>query len=94
MDHGELTPTQKLRRKVIQDRYHQEIERMYEESHKKPLTINTPKGSHRDPFSFYILRSVFISRSSRYICNIPTFFICILFNQRIFVLTHVTLWIF
>ncbi|MEF1216779.1 long-chain fatty acid--CoA ligase, partial [Photobacterium damselae] len=35
MDHGELTPTQKLRRKVIQDRYHQEIERMYEESHKK-----------------------------------------------------------
>ncbi|MGF1686358.1 long-chain fatty acid--CoA ligase [Photobacterium japonica] len=35
MDKGELTPTQKLRRKVIQDRYHQEIERMYEESHKK-----------------------------------------------------------
>ncbi|HIF9497010.1 TPA: AMP-dependent synthetase/ligase [Photobacterium damselae] len=35
MDHGELTPTQKLRRKVIQDRYHQEIERMYEDSHKK-----------------------------------------------------------
>ncbi|KLV02422.1 long-chain fatty acid--CoA ligase [Photobacterium aquae] len=35
MDNGELTPTQKLRRKVIQDRYHQEIERMYEESHKK-----------------------------------------------------------
>ena len=40
MDHGELTPTQKLRRKVIQDRYHQEIERMYEESHKK--------ASHKD----------------------------------------------
>ncbi|MGF1682024.1 AMP-dependent synthetase/ligase [Photobacterium minamisatsumaniensis] len=35
MDKGELTPTQKLRRKVIQDRYHQEIEHMYEESHKK-----------------------------------------------------------
>ncbi|MGF1725188.1 AMP-dependent synthetase/ligase [Photobacterium nomapromontoriensis] len=35
MDKGELTPTQKLRRKVIQDRYHQEIEQMYEESHKK-----------------------------------------------------------
>ncbi len=35
MDKGELTPTQKLRRKVIHDRYHQEIERMYEESHKK-----------------------------------------------------------
>lgn len=34
MDKGELTPTQKLRRKVIQDRYHQQIERMYEESHK------------------------------------------------------------
>ncbi|MBV1839995.1 AMP-dependent synthetase/ligase [Photobacterium ganghwense] len=34
MDHGELTPTQKLRRKVILDRYHEEIERMYEESHK------------------------------------------------------------
>ena len=34
MDNGELTPTQKLRRKVIQDRYHQEIERMYQESHK------------------------------------------------------------
>lgn len=32
---GELTPTQKLRRKVIHDRYHQEIERMYEESHQK-----------------------------------------------------------
>ncbi|MGR5148332.1 AMP-dependent synthetase/ligase [Photobacterium alginatilyticum] len=37
MDKGELTPTQKLRRKVIQDRYHQEIERMYEESHKKSV---------------------------------------------------------
>ncbi|PSU47884.1 long-chain fatty acid--CoA ligase [Photobacterium frigidiphilum] len=35
MDKGELTPTQKLRRKVIHDRYHQEIERMYEESHRK-----------------------------------------------------------
>ncbi|MEC6908616.1 long-chain fatty acid--CoA ligase [Photobacterium piscicola] len=35
MDKGELTPTQKLRRKVIQDRYHKEIEHMYEESHKK-----------------------------------------------------------
>lgn len=35
MDSGELTPTQKLRRKVIQDRYHREIEMMYEESHKK-----------------------------------------------------------
>ncbi|MGF1757954.1 long-chain fatty acid--CoA ligase [Photobacterium sagamiensis] len=35
MEKGELTPTQKLRRKVIHDRYHQEIERMYEESHKK-----------------------------------------------------------
>lgn len=34
MDKGELTPTQKLRRKVIHDRYHQQIERMYEESHK------------------------------------------------------------
>jgi long-chain acyl-CoA synthetase len=35
MDKGELTPTQKLRRKVIHDRYHQEIERMYEESHRR-----------------------------------------------------------
>ncbi|UTV27423.1 AMP-dependent synthetase/ligase [Photobacterium atrarenae] len=35
MDQGELTPTQKLRRKVIQDRYHQQIEEMYEESHKR-----------------------------------------------------------
>ncbi len=38
MDKGELTPTQKLRRKVIHDRYHQEIERMYEESHKKSVS--------------------------------------------------------
>ncbi|NAW69072.1 AMP-binding protein [Vibrio sp. V27_P1S3P104] len=33
MDQGELTPTQKLRRKVINDRYQQEIEEMY---HDKP----------------------------------------------------------
>lgn len=33
MDEGELTPTQKLRRKVINDRYQQEIEEMY---HDKP----------------------------------------------------------
>lgn len=33
MDEGELTPTQKLRRKVINDRYQQEIEEMY---HEKP----------------------------------------------------------
>ncbi|WP_299019370.1 long-chain fatty acid--CoA ligase [uncultured Photobacterium sp.] len=38
MDKGELTPTQKLRRKVIQDRYHQEIEMMYEESHKSSVS--------------------------------------------------------
>ena len=34
MDKGELTPTQKLRRKVINDRYHMEIERMYEDKQK------------------------------------------------------------
>ncbi|SJZ87147.1 long-chain-fatty-acid--CoA ligase-like protein [Vibrio cincinnatiensis] len=33
MDEGELTPTQKLRRKVINDRYQQEIDEMY---HDKP----------------------------------------------------------
>ncbi|MBY6197124.1 AMP-dependent synthetase/ligase [Vibrio hangzhouensis] len=32
MDKGELTPTQKLRRKVINDRYHDEIEEMYRDT--------------------------------------------------------------
>ncbi|MVD31823.1 long-chain fatty acid--CoA ligase, partial [Vibrio cholerae] len=35
MDSGELTPTQKLRRKVINDRYQDEIEEMYQDSPKK-----------------------------------------------------------
>ena len=35
MDNGELTPTQKLRRKVIQSRYQKEIEAMYQESRKR-----------------------------------------------------------
>ncbi|EEW07231.1 AMP-dependent synthetase/ligase [Vibrio mimicus] len=35
MDSGELTPTQKLRRKVINDRYQDEIEEMYQDSSKK-----------------------------------------------------------
>jgi len=35
MDSGELTPTQKLRRKVISDRYQDEIEEMYQDSPKK-----------------------------------------------------------
>ncbi|WP_117235770.1 AMP-dependent synthetase/ligase [Vibrio maerlii] len=34
MDSGELTPTQKLRRKVINDRYHDEIEEMYQDKPK------------------------------------------------------------
>lgn len=35
MDSGELTPTQKLRRKVITDRYQDEIEEMYQDSSKR-----------------------------------------------------------
>ncbi len=35
MDKGELTPTQKLRRKVINDRYQNEIEEMYKEKSKR-----------------------------------------------------------
>jgi long-chain acyl-CoA synthetase len=33
MDQGELTPTQKLRRKVISDRYQEEIDEMYDDTH-------------------------------------------------------------
>jgi long-chain acyl-CoA synthetase len=33
MDQGELTPTQKLRRKVISDRYQEEINEMYDDTH-------------------------------------------------------------
>jgi long-chain acyl-CoA synthetase len=36
MDKGELTPTQKLRRKVINDRYQDEIEEMYRDTPNKP----------------------------------------------------------
>lgn len=35
MDKGELTPTQKLRRKVINDRYQDEIEEMYRDAPSK-----------------------------------------------------------
>ncbi len=35
IDKGELTPTQKLRRKVISDRYQDEIDEMYQDKHKK-----------------------------------------------------------
>ncbi len=32
MESGELTPTLKLRRKIISERYRNEIEQMYQES--------------------------------------------------------------
>ncbi|MDG4869820.1 hypothetical protein P8631_17685, partial [Guyparkeria sp. 1SP6A2] len=35
MDEGELTPNQKLRRKVINDRYQHEIEDMYRDKSKE-----------------------------------------------------------